>query len=412
MNNLINIFGELGTFNRDIFDHVQSYLHQYYIFYHSSLEDCIKKREPSLKRKIIYYLSIVIIIIQTINLGIIIKYPDHNTQVLLGDPVFLFITRHQLFNGLWFCFNLMILLVKLTLLYYEMTNNNFSKQFHDVFNGSGFFKLTKQHEVNILLVANIFYWLLLRFCHIWFIIIFLSTYTMFGIVAYFISPFRFDIITLAVITIQKTANFVILISFSYGGITLFYILITFLILKINEITKSIKIVTRWQNKNKIIQQIAQYDKFNKVFHQINTPIDIIISVCYMTLPYLSSTLVEILKWKTPTLFDISVKLLMMSIFIFCLLNLSIVNTVTRMLTLRNNSIPRYFYRFIAKNNFNSKVKPQYFSFTKQINNIKLSMKIHSFIVRFRYDHLGFYVFNLMSFSMKFIRFSKRLNPIN
>ena len=83
-----------------------------------------------------------------------------------------------------------------------------------------------------------------------------------------------------------------------------------------------------------------------------------------------------------------------------------------MLALRNNPIPRYFYRFLARNNFNSKVKPQHFTFTKQINNIKLFMKINLFIVRFRYDHVGFYVFNLMSFSMKFIRFSKTINPIN
>ena len=208
MNNLINIFGELGTFNRDIFDNVQSYLHRFYIFYHSSLEDCIMKREPSSKRKIVYCLLIVIVVIQTIYFGILITHPNHNTQVLLGDPVFVFIKRSELINGLWFCLNLMILLGKLIFLFYEMSNNNFIKLFYDLFNGSGFFKLTKQDEVKLLLVTNLFYWLLMRLFHFWIIINFLFVSTMFRIIVYFISPYRFNIITLAVITIQKTTNLV------------------------------------------------------------------------------------------------------------------------------------------------------------------------------------------------------------
>ena len=129
----------------------------------------------------------------------------------------------------------------------------------------------------------------------------------------------------------------------------------------------------------------------------------------MVSPYLSSTMIGILKWKTPNFTDICLKLITWGTLNLSLTNVLMVNTLTTMLTLRNNSIPSYFYKFIAKNNFNLKVKPRYFSVMKQINNIKLVMKIHLFIVRFRYDHVGFHVFNLMSFSLKFMRFSKRIN---
>ena len=409
MNNLIILFRELGTFNRDIFDKFQSILHQSYYFYHNNLEDCLTKKEPTLKRKVMYCLSFVIIIIHTIYSGILITYQDHETQALFGDPLFVFSTQYRFINGVWLCVSMIILSGKFTLLYFEMfSKTNAPKLLYDLYDGTDFYRLNEQNEEKILFSVNFFYWFGMRL--LCYSIIFYATliYSLFRIIAYFYFPYQFNIITSVWLTIQYTICVKIISTGSYGAITGYHILINFLIFKIDEIVNYIKIAVRWRNKNKLIDLIADYDKFNNVFHQINTPINIILGVCYMTMPYMASNMLKIMDWNTESVIDLFLKLVTIGIFCGAILAILRANFFNNKLIMKNNSIPRYFYRFISNSNLHFKRNSQLTSSLKQINHIRFIMKIQLFIARFRYGLVGFRIFNLISFTIKFIKFYGRM----
>ena len=397
LRNQIVLFREMGTFNRDIFDLAQSYMHRHYYYYHQTLEDCVIKSEPTCKRKVVYCLSFIIMIIHTIYLAILITYPDSTTQALLGDPIFEFITQYRFVNGVWLCISIIILGGKFAAIYYELLSKiNCMKMLYDLFDGTGFYRLNKDHEDRILLWTNLCYWLMMRsfnfFCFFYVTLI----YTTFRIIAYFYSTYQFNIFTLVLMTIQQMVCLKIIIAGTCGGLTGFYIIISFLIYKIDEIIDDIKISIRWRNKIKLIKLIGAYDTFNKMFHQINTPINVLLSVCYMTMPYMASNLIKILRWKTDSIIEICLKLITIGIFYGAICNIIIVNFYISMLTFKNNSIPRHFYRLISNINIklqNVRIESKLSTSLRQITYIKFILKIQLFIMRFRYELVGFRLFN-------------------
>ena len=222
MDILIALFRELGTFNRDVFSHIQSYLHHNYYFYHSTLEDCLINREPKFKRKVVYLLSFIILIIHTIYSGILVTFPHQNIQALLGDPMFVYITPYEIVNGFWLCISIYALIGKFTLFYCEMSKKT-TKMLFDLYDGSGFYKLSQQNEQKLLLVANVYYWQLIVILHNIAVPLLSIIYFVLRIIAYLYSPYEFGIITLTWMTIQTTICLKLAFAWAFGAITTFYI---------------------------------------------------------------------------------------------------------------------------------------------------------------------------------------------
>ena len=351
MNFLLKLFNKLNTYNHGIFETMYTHLAKNYTVYYDSFGNNLGNKEMAIRRKVLYYSCLFISFIQLLNYSILAFNHEPWVQVMLGDVTFLFLSQYAKVNALWFAGSFILFFAKIVVLYYERSaDNSIIKVIRDLMKKSNFFKLTKNNENRLILRTNILYWLYLKlFCEIG---IYLTTivYIRSAFLAYFCTDYQFTMLNLLVLvmaTILKAISLKVGLTASIGGMIFVYILTNFLLLKIEEIIKSIRVNIRWRNKIGLLNDIRQYDQFIKVIDVISHPINMVVGLHYLMLPYMSTQVWKIFTWETDEQAEKLLKLAFIIVIQAALFNLVMINYFAALLDRRNKSMHKYFYLVIC-----------------------------------------------------------------
>ena len=413
MDSLKKIFKNLKTYDLRIFETIYNYQANNYNLYYDTFDNFFSKKVMPIWRRILYYMCLLIHTLYAIKYSILTLNDEPWVQVMLGDVTFLFVSQYAKVNSLWFCGTLILLFSKLVICYYEHSVDNSSiKIIHTLTKKSSFFRLNKSNENKLILRANIFYWFLIRLLTpigIFFVTIF---YIVLALVGYLFADYPLTMANFYVFVISDifmAISLKIILTLNLGLIIFLYILLDFLMMKIDEIIKSIRVNKRWRNKVGLLNNIDQYDHFIKFLNVTSRPINMVRSLVQLMIPYMSSQIWHIIRWKTN---DLSEKILKL-VFIFVILGSSvymiILNYYLALLARMNRSIHKCFYLVI----FNKAFKRRYMSDLlinlgmKYLKNIKFVMKVDSFIARVNKQNTSFPLVNVMSLTIKFLKMNIR-----
>lgn len=221
-----------------------------------------------------------------------------------------------------------------------------------------------------------------------------------ALLAYFISSYQLNVVTLILSTIVDVIFFNHCQYAIVGGVSCIYILITFVKLKLNEVIKSMLVNVRWGNKVKLYKDMVEYNKLTKIVVDLNGPINAIIGVIYVVIPYVASLLVERIRFVPDTMVDLILN--MVSFIIACVgaLNVFMVNFLAASVPDRNRTIAKHLYKVFCDNNFDHGQNYARIDsiFKSNLKNTKLMLKVDSFIDRLNNQYLGFHAFNMIKFT--------------
>ena len=191
------------------------------------------------------------------------------------------------------------------------------------------------------------------------------------------------------IIIIITVNQIILIVLI--GTFLFYVPITLLNYRLDELIVKLRVSIRCNNERDVHQVLASYDELIAIVKQLSGPYNMIIGLVYCLVPYIIALSLELTKIDRDDLLFNLVKLMFFGIFLITNVNAFIINQISASITVRNKSIPRYLYPL----------------FTKRGNaRIRMKLEIESFIARLNTEYIGYYCLNLFKFTkMAFYEYS-------
>ena len=142
---------------------VYQYAAQGCVYYYDTIENYFSRKEPTLRRKIRYYLTFVLLAIFNIKYGLLTLYPDKVQLTLLKDFTLLFGIEAKLLYAMFFCLGFVGFSAKLMLAYYESRSN---LKFWDIIvelkAGHPLYKLNKEHHNKLTLRAMILYYVYVR----------------------------------------------------------------------------------------------------------------------------------------------------------------------------------------------------------------------------------------------------------
>ena len=336
---------------------------------------------------------------------------------MLGDVIFLFLSQYTKVNKFWFFGAFIFTFGKIVTSYYEHSVSNPSvKIILAALKKSTFFRLTKKNEKKLILGSNILYWLYLRLClcdiALYLIMI---VYSAVALLAFFFTDYQFTIINLIVLALATVFNILNLnngITWVAGGLIFVYILTNFLLMKMEEIVTSIRVNIRWRNRVRLLEDMRQYDQFIKVLNAATRPVNMVVGLAYLMLPYFSLQMREVFMWKTDEPVDKLLKLALIIVVIVALFNLVVLNYFAALLASRHKSIHKYFYMVICDKSFQHGLTSNRISLDfsmSQLSNIKFILKVESFIARLSKQNIGFRMLNIFSVTFKFLKMNVRNN---
>ena len=414
MNSLKIIFEKLNTYNLTIFETIYAHQSNNYNLYYDNFDNIFIKKVMPIRRRILYYLFLLIHLLYVIKYCILTLNDEPWVQVMLGDVIFLFVSQYSKVNSLWFATTIMVLSGKLIVLCYEHGVDNSSiNVIHSLVKKTTFFRLNKSNENKLILGANIFYWFLIRLLipiAILFITIF---YIVLALLGYLFADYPLTTANLYVCIISAifmAISLKIILTLDLGGITFFFILIHFLMLKIDEIIMSIRVNIRWRNKVGLLNDIGEYDHFIKFLNVTSRPINTVCSLAQLMMPYISSQIWHSIKWKTNDLSEQILKLVFIIVILGSSVYMIILNYYLALLARMNRSIHKSFYLLIFNKGFNRRyMSDRYFMNVgmKYLKNIKFVMKVDSFIARVNKQNASLRLLNVMSITVKFLKMNTR-----
>ena len=163
----------------------------------------------------------------------------------------------------------------------------------------------------------------------------------------------------------------------------FYIPIFLLDYKLDELINKLRVSIRWNNENNFDKILITYDKLTVVVKQLSGPFNMLIGFLYCFCPYIIAISIELLKIKGDDMVSQIVELFFIVNVIVCCIEAFVINQISASITVRNKSFPRYLYPVF---------------FWKRKINIRMELKIDSFINRLNSQYVGFYCFNLFKFT--------------
>ena len=173
--------------------------------------------------------------------------------------------------------------------------------------------------------------------------------------------------------------------------------------KQDEIIKSIRFHLIWRNKVRLYNNLRVYHSFTITFDKVSKPINMLIGMMYaMTPVILSQAIMMVTKQEINNEWKTIVKRLTIIYITIIMIVVFIINHLCTSITTANQSIAKYLYKVFNDQNFN-RLSQQSVGLNLNYNfgqliNIKIHMKIDSFIARLNEEYIGFYCFNLFPFT--------------
>ena len=111
-------FQQKLNFNK-ILDNVIQYAMDYSIYYYDSIESYYSREEPTIKRKIKFYGTFLLLVIFTVKYGLVSLYPDIMQWKSMKDATMMFGDQAFLMHAIFFILALVTTLGKSVMVYYE-----------------------------------------------------------------------------------------------------------------------------------------------------------------------------------------------------------------------------------------------------------------------------------------------------
>ena len=367
-----------------VLDRVIQFAIDNHIYYHDSIDSCYENKSPSSIRKMSFYLNYTFITIQIIKYGTLTIHPATWLQVMLGESLILIGDQVYLVDAVLFIDMVIVFVAKLTISYYEARSemeifnliSNWKKQLPS-------YKLSMERESNLMLKANILYWVYIKFiggfifgaCTIILIV--------FCLVIYFNHNYDYNLIVLGVnflmsLHLMNQVRAVIL-----SGTFFFYVPIAFLNHHLDELIKSIRANIRWRNYNGIFINVWKYNEITKMISRLSGPYNVIIGLNYCIVPYMMAVSIKVIRTDQQGLLQQLPRLIPVLFVVAANVNAYIINQISASITVRNKSIAKYLYPMFCG---------------QRVTKLLVKLKIESLIDRLNNQFVGFYTFNLFKFT--------------
>ena len=160
----------------------------------------------------------------------------------------------------------------------------------------------------------------------------------------------------------------------------FYITITYLNYKFDEILKSLRVAIWWNNTRGIMDAITSHHLTTDLIHKLSYAFNIIIGTVYLMMPYI---LVLMLKAQSIPDTPFYIRTIIIGFFITSLNIVHIFNILCASLTIKNNRAPLQLYRVFCN--------------YKYID-LKIRLKILLILEKLTGDFVGFYCLHLYQFT--------------
>ena len=366
-----------------ILDGVIQYAIDSYIFYYDSMESYYCRKEPSLKRKIKFYLTFLLLTIFIFKYGLLSLYPDKLLLVSMKDASIELGDQATPAHALLFIIGLVTTFGKLVMVYYERRSKL------EIFNmivgwkaGQARHTVNQQHERTLTIRAFFLYYVYIRF---------------FGFVILTVFSFCIISITMATHLYGFDGNVIILwlwsllviMAIDQGktvlmiGTFMFYVPIMKLNYRLDEMIMKLRVAIRWNNEKTFNEALDSYEKLIEDVGRLSGPYNMIIGLTYCIVPYLIAINVQLLKIKRDDLLFRILKNAFLLLFFGAILDTFLINQISASITVRNKSIPRYLYpMFCSQRNRRTRMK----------------LKVDSFVAQLNSQFVGFYCFNLFEFT--------------
>ena len=353
-----------------------------YFFYYDSIESYYSRKEPTLKRKVMFYLTFIMVAIFNVKYGILSLYADKEQMTLLKDGTRVMVDASKLLSAMFFSLGIVTMVGKLTIVYYEKRSNF---KFFDIVvglkMGNPIYKISKEQLNKLILKSFILYHIYAKIFGL-IVVLFADFCTILATIAVHLNGDYGNVVILWISTLNILFvfhQFPILLVASY----ILYVPITLLNFKLDELIRKLRISIKWNNESGIHKVLKSYNELIDIVQQLSGPYNVIIGIVYCFVPYLIAVSIELVKLDKDDTILIIIEYLHWFVFIFAILTSFIINQLSASITVRNKTIPRYLY-------------PMFFN----ERNLKLrtKLKIDSFIARLNQQFIGFYCFNLFKFT--------------
>ena len=382
----------LSKINFDkILDKVIQYAIDSCIFYHDSMESYYSGKEQTINRKIKFYLTYLLLVTFNVKYGLLALYPDKLQWTLLKDVTIIFGKQAYLVHAMLFSLGMVSIFGNLIMVYYEGRKN--LKAFDmimDCRTRKPILQMSHKHLKKLTLRSFILYYCYIRIlgyivmCILSLMVISITT------VAYLYHDYGNVIILwfwtiILILTFNQIKIIMLIATF------LFYVPITLLNYRLDELIEKLRVSIRWNNERGLHQVLACYDELIAIVKQLSGPYNMIIGLVYCLVPYIIAISLQLTKIDRDDLLFNSLKLTFFVIFLIANVNAFIINQISASITVRNKPIPRYLYPlFIKRGNAR----------------IRMKLEIETFIARLNTEYIGYYCLNLFKFTkMAFYQYS-------
>ena len=353
-----------------------------YLFYYDSIESFYSRKEPTLKRKVMFYLKFILLAIFNVKYGILSLYANKDQMPILTDATIIMGDGSKLLCAMFFSLGLLLMVGKLMFVYYEKQSKiKFIDMVVGLNMGNPIYKISMEHRNKLTLRSFLLYNIYIKIFGL-FAVLFGEFCTICGTIVVHVYGDYGNVILLWISSLNILFvfnQFQILFWVGY----LFYLPITLLNYKLDELINKLRFSIKWNHDTGISNVLDSYNELIDIVKQLSGPYNIIIGLVYCFVPYLIAISVELVKLDTDDLILILIEYLHWLVFIFTILTSFIINQLSASITVRNKSIPKHLYPiFINERNIKLRTK----------------LKIDSFIERLNKQFIGYYCFNLFKFT--------------
>ena len=399
---LSNITDKLRQKARDvklltICDKAFEYAFDNYIFYYDSIDSYYSRKSPSLRRKIMFFWVFFLLFVEIVKCIYVSLYPDEIFWLPIKDALMVFGKQANSVYALLLCLGMVTFFGKLIMVFYE------AKSQIKVFDIMRYWKarnpnyiIRYDHDRALTIKAILLYYVYLKFMgNIAFVFILFGAFAV-TIGAYLYFDYGNVILlclwTLAFSFVMRQMILVVLIASFF-----FYIPISGLNYKMDELTDSLRVNIEFNNYKGIVSNLKNYNLLVTTVKDLSGPYNAIIGLIYGLVPYMTAVCLPIVKINNVN-DEIMVRLLKIAAilcFLFSNVNPFLINQISASITVRHTSLTRYLYPIFCVRI--DETIPNTIS-NRRNAKLRIKLKIDSFIDRLNNQFVGFYCFNLFKFT--------------
>ena len=233
------------------------YIVDSYLLYYDSIESYYSRKEPTLRRKIRYYLTFVLLVIFNIKYVLLTLYPDKVLLTPLIDWTIMFNDQARPIHAFSLSLGLVTISGKLIVFYYERRKNiKFLDIIYDMRADKPIYKLSMIHYKKLSVRSTLLYYLYIKYAGTFIEVI--------GDMCVIITTYLYLDYDNVVILFLWTLIIIFVVHHARISITFgtyfFYLPITMLNYRFDELIMNLKVAIRWNNEKGLNKILESYNE--------------------------------------------------------------------------------------------------------------------------------------------------------